>query len=171
MTNSLDVKRAAPPPNWYRDRSDPSLLRYWDGTRWTDHTSPVPSRDTATPQAQADTDEVTPPSVVARDTVLSAYLASGSFSLWDREDRSTAGVRAADDMVSSATPGESSSRSASATDAIEDASATGDDDAVSRLAECSYCYGSVHPTARKCMHCGEFLDDALKAEREHEAIV
>jgi Domain of unknown function (DUF4328)/Protein of unknown function (DUF2510) len=27
-----------PPPNWYPDPQDPSRSRYWDGTRWTEHT-------------------------------------------------------------------------------------------------------------------------------------
>jgi hypothetical protein len=30
-----------PPPNWYPDPHDPSRSRYWDGTRWTDHTHPL----------------------------------------------------------------------------------------------------------------------------------
>jgi hypothetical protein len=28
------------PAGWYRDAKDPSLDRYWDGARWTDHTHP-----------------------------------------------------------------------------------------------------------------------------------
>ncbi len=35
------------PANWYPDPSAPGLLRYWDGTRWTDH------RQTVTPAATA----------------------------------------------------------------------------------------------------------------------
>jgi len=30
-----------PPPNWYPDPQDPSHFRYWDGTRWTEHTHPI----------------------------------------------------------------------------------------------------------------------------------
>lgn len=28
------------PANWYPDPVDPTLFRYWDGSRWTEHTSP-----------------------------------------------------------------------------------------------------------------------------------
>ena len=31
---------AGPPPNWYDDPENPSLLRYRDGTAWTDHRTP-----------------------------------------------------------------------------------------------------------------------------------
>ena len=34
--------------NWYPDPQDPSLLRYWDGRQWTEHTHPA---DAATAQA------------------------------------------------------------------------------------------------------------------------
>jgi Protein of unknown function (DUF2510)/Domain of unknown function (DUF4328) len=30
-----------PPPNWYPDPQDPTRSRYWDGTRWTEHTHPL----------------------------------------------------------------------------------------------------------------------------------
>jgi len=36
------------PADWYADPSDPSLLRYWDGTAWTGHTAPVPVAADAT---------------------------------------------------------------------------------------------------------------------------
>jgi len=29
-----------PPPNWYRDPGVQGQLRYWDGTRWTEHVTP-----------------------------------------------------------------------------------------------------------------------------------
>ena len=28
-------------PGWFPDPGDPSLLRYWDGSSWTEHTAPV----------------------------------------------------------------------------------------------------------------------------------
>jgi hypothetical protein len=28
-----------PPAGWHPDPDDPQLLRWWDGSRWTDHTS------------------------------------------------------------------------------------------------------------------------------------
>lgn len=33
--------------NWYPDPANPGILRYWDGTQWTEH------RQAATPVAQA----------------------------------------------------------------------------------------------------------------------
>ena len=32
--------RAAYPAGWFADYADPALLRYWDGTQWTEHTHP-----------------------------------------------------------------------------------------------------------------------------------
>jgi Domain of unknown function (DUF4328)/Protein of unknown function (DUF2510) len=36
------VSAGLPPPNWYQDPQDPWRSRYWDGTRWTEHTHPHP---------------------------------------------------------------------------------------------------------------------------------
>lgn len=48
MTNPSDPPNQPPPPAaWYQDRSDPALLRYWDGTRWTAQTA---ARSTETDQ-------------------------------------------------------------------------------------------------------------------------
>ena len=30
------------PPGWYRQKDDPTILRWWDGEGWTDDTMPVP---------------------------------------------------------------------------------------------------------------------------------
>ncbi|WP_431218516.1 DUF2510 domain-containing protein [Leifsonia xyli] len=32
-----------PVPGWYADPSAPDAVRYWDGTRWTEHTAPAPA--------------------------------------------------------------------------------------------------------------------------------
>lgn len=47
------------PPAWHQDPGDPSLLRWWDGTTWTDHTSPAnaassPTTAVPTPVSQTD---------------------------------------------------------------------------------------------------------------------
>jgi endonuclease YncB( thermonuclease family) len=31
------MSRAVPPPGWYPDNQNPFLLRYWDGSAWTEH--------------------------------------------------------------------------------------------------------------------------------------
>jgi Tfp pilus assembly major pilin PilA len=36
------VGASSAPANWYPDPADARLLRYWDGARWTEHTSPAP---------------------------------------------------------------------------------------------------------------------------------
>ncbi|WP_082073770.1 DUF2510 domain-containing protein [Rhodococcus sp. B7740] len=30
-----------PPPGWHPDPSEPGLIRYWDGNKWTEHTQPA----------------------------------------------------------------------------------------------------------------------------------
>jgi len=34
---------SGPAPDWYPDPHDTTLNRYWDGTRWTEHTAPNPT--------------------------------------------------------------------------------------------------------------------------------
>lgn len=36
------------PANWYPDPQSPGILRYWDGTRWTEHRSAAAPTATAT---------------------------------------------------------------------------------------------------------------------------
>lgn len=38
------------PPGWFPDPGDPSLVRWWDGQRWTGHTQPRQSEDPASEQ-------------------------------------------------------------------------------------------------------------------------
>ncbi|GAF45491.1 DUF2510 domain-containing protein [Rhodococcus wratislaviensis] len=38
-----------PPPGWHQDPADANLLRYWDGTHWTEQTQPKPLQ-TPTPR-------------------------------------------------------------------------------------------------------------------------
>jgi hypothetical protein len=39
------------PPGWHDDAGDPSSLRYWDGTQWTDQRAPKQTVPTATAEA------------------------------------------------------------------------------------------------------------------------
>lgn len=39
------------PANWYADPEDENQLRYWDGTRWTEHRAPMPSAHQTAPDA------------------------------------------------------------------------------------------------------------------------
>jgi hypothetical protein len=39
IKGARDSRRA--PAGWYADTNLPGMQRYWDGTRWTDHTAPL----------------------------------------------------------------------------------------------------------------------------------
>lgn len=43
---SAAIGGSSAPPNWYPDPSASRLLRYWDGTQWTEHTSPMATAGT-----------------------------------------------------------------------------------------------------------------------------
>ena len=36
-----DVPSSTPPAGWYPDPTEPSVLRYWDGTQWTTDMQPA----------------------------------------------------------------------------------------------------------------------------------
>ncbi|MGA9146761.1 MAG: DUF2510 domain-containing protein [Candidatus Nanopelagicales bacterium] len=44
-----------PTPGWYADPSDSQLLRWWNGTQWSEHTQPMPSRPVLTEAPSAAT--------------------------------------------------------------------------------------------------------------------
>lgn len=44
-----------PTPGWYADPSDSQLLRWWNGTQWSEHTQPMPSRPVLTDEPSAET--------------------------------------------------------------------------------------------------------------------
>jgi len=46
-----ETTSAAPPAGWYGDYLSTSLVRWWDGSRWTDHTMPVPTPESRAPVA------------------------------------------------------------------------------------------------------------------------
>ena len=41
-TSEEGAKVSLPPANWYADPSDPTMVRYWDGSAWTGHTQAKP---------------------------------------------------------------------------------------------------------------------------------
>jgi hypothetical protein len=48
-----------PPPGWHPDPSEPGLIRYWDGTQWTEHTQPAtePTAEEPAPTGAAEPDQ------------------------------------------------------------------------------------------------------------------
>ena len=79
MTDPSGTPRQAPPAAWYRDRSDPSLLRYWDGARWTEHTHPAPIRETLTAEREIEVVTTGTQPSASRDALSASLLASVSF--------------------------------------------------------------------------------------------
>jgi hypothetical protein len=47
--------RSVPPAGWYRDRSDPAVVRYWDGSRWTQMTQTIRAASAPRPSHHAST--------------------------------------------------------------------------------------------------------------------
>ncbi len=41
-----------PAPGWYADATDPSLIRWWDGSSWSEHTQPNPAAASGTALAE-----------------------------------------------------------------------------------------------------------------------
>ncbi len=102
-----------PTPGWYADPSDSQLLRWWNGTEWSDHTQPMPSRPVLVQEAPQDAISVRndlptaepaspPPADVVPSSaepkpkrrrawmwvflvVLIAALAGGGWYVWQRE--------------------------------------------------------------------------------------
>src|SRR5215211_2420079 len=44
-----------PAPGWYPDPNDTTVLRWWDGSTWTDHTTALPAAPPTEPIVEADT--------------------------------------------------------------------------------------------------------------------
>ncbi|RSN60708.1 hypothetical protein DMH01_15630 [Amycolatopsis sp. WAC 04182] len=65
------------PPSWFPDPLDDSLLRYWDGYRWTFHTAarPVPAPSAPPPQQQAV--QPSPVPAMRRDIVVALQNVRG----------------------------------------------------------------------------------------------
>lgn len=73
-----------PGAGWYTDPGDASALRYWDGSRWTDHTAPMPS------PASATTDDRRAAARAAKESAKQAKAAQ-------RADRAAAGAARKDE--------------------------------------------------------------------------
>ncbi|WP_261393052.1 DUF2510 domain-containing protein [Rhodococcus sp. BP22] len=73
-----------PPPGWHPDPSEPGLLRYWDGTQWTEHTQsaaePTAAGPTAAENIPADPAEVAATDEPGRTGVPSAVKIVGASS-------------------------------------------------------------------------------------------
>jgi len=64
-----------PPPGWYRNPDDLSEVRFWDGTRWTEHLWEGPSERSARGRSDSgeSTDADRPPSAQRRLSYSEAY--------------------------------------------------------------------------------------------------
>jgi hypothetical protein len=54
------VNSPSPPPGWYQDPSGPGL-RWWDGTRWTEHEQPAVALPPPPPSVAAPVPGASPP--------------------------------------------------------------------------------------------------------------
>lgn len=89
------------PANWYTDPEEPTRLRYFDGERWTEHTSPTPSADSGHPQAHAPAQDpaggahvpgggpVANPAPTPPGAAMAGIAASSLFSPENREQETT----------------------------------------------------------------------------------
>lgn len=57
-----DESPSLPPAGWHDDPDDPTSLRYWDGTRWTDHRTPKQPAAPPPPPAPGTPATAPPPS-------------------------------------------------------------------------------------------------------------
>ncbi len=53
MTGYEPGTSSGPPPGWYGDPGGAPTLRWWDGSRWTEHTQPAPEPRSAVPPQPA----------------------------------------------------------------------------------------------------------------------
>lgn len=61
-----------PSAGWYDDPESPGMLRYWDGTAWTDHRSPAPGSAPAASAASGG--QAAGPPVVAAGGELQTWM-------------------------------------------------------------------------------------------------
>jgi hypothetical protein len=89
-------------PGWYEDATDPTQLRYWDGSAWTDHFTPKPP--TATDGRRGAPTRSGAPSVIPKEQVAHdlaiAYInnkygaeVTGTFSVTSSTDYESNTVR------------------------------------------------------------------------------
>ena len=70
---STAAPTTAPAPGWFADPHDPSMLRWWDGTAWTEHRAPGWQAPQAAPGSDHELDWLLP---VNRDgfAIVAGYL-------------------------------------------------------------------------------------------------
>lgn len=91
-------RNVGPKAGWFEDRQDPSRLRYWDGSSWTNHYAP---RASVSPAAAASSSEGKvpsahiPPEQIAHDLAI-AYVShrygirvTGEFTIDSYKDHAT----------------------------------------------------------------------------------
>lgn len=66
------VPTPAVPEGWYGDPNGQPVQRYWDGSRWTEHTAPQQSAPSAPQYQQAPAQQYQPPIVINNVTSSSA---------------------------------------------------------------------------------------------------
>ncbi|HEY6531962.1 MAG TPA: AIM24 family protein [Acidimicrobiales bacterium] len=83
------------PADWYPDPSDSSLLRYWDGSAWTEHTAPAPVAQPApaapAPPAEPEVVPGAPAPPVATPSPLPSGLARSSLFAESNREQPTTG--------------------------------------------------------------------------------
>jgi hypothetical protein len=78
-TTVMQPPRQLPPPGWHDDPNDPTSLRYWDGTQWTENRAPRVAAVSVSPGSAAATSW--PPLRLAALGGAAAIII-GSFSPW-----------------------------------------------------------------------------------------
>lgn len=69
---------STPDPGWYRDPSDPTSTRWWDGTRWTEHAQATAPAD---PPVAVETRRARPSAPKRRGVPAPFLLAVGAVAI------------------------------------------------------------------------------------------
>lgn len=85
-----------PPADWHPDPEDPGQLRYWDGTRWTEHVAPNPNAPA--PVSASTPTTLTPPAGWHPDPDDSSKLRYWNGAAWTDEYRPIEDTNAPDPL-------------------------------------------------------------------------